>query len=84
MEKHNKIVRQIGRPTLYNWGHDHFKSSWVTRAAAIHSHRVGCWPHLEGRLEHDDVSGRLDPGLAVHVHGQLGVGANLDMASLQE
>ena len=76
----------------------HFKSFWVTGLAAIHSHRVMdvctgqlllAWQwhglsHLQGRLEHDDVAGRLDPGLPVHVHRQLRVGVNLDMASLQE
>lgn len=45
---------------------------------------VCCGYYLEGRLQDNDVTGGLNPGLAVHLNRQLVVHANFDMASLKD
>lgn len=42
----------------------------------------GVGGYLEGGLQHDHLSGRLNPGFTVHLHGDVGLQVDLDVAAL--
>lgn len=42
----------------------------------------GAGGYLEGGLQHDHLSGGLHPGFTVHLHGDVGLQMDLDVAAL--
>ena len=63
------------------------RSHYIDTAGGVNVNRVVTHsfviPHLERGPEDHDVPGRLVPGLPVHLHRQLAVHVDLDMASLE-